>query len=317
MTTAKAYRLLRAILNTAVDDGRLKRNPCRVKGADQEKSPERPVATVGQVYAVADAMPARYRAFVLAAAFTSLRRGELIGLTRSDVDLDRGTLRVRRSLVQLNSGQLVSGPTKSTSGVRTVSIPAVLLHDLQEHLDSFVGSEAGALLFTTPAGSELRRNNWRRDVHWRKKLTDAGLPEGFHFHDLRHTGNHLASMSGASTRELMHRMGHGTVRAALIYQHATSERDRQIADAVKCIRRGAAKVRRPAGQRSGRRCLVARFWHEPRDRVVTGMIDTAVTWVERTVLEPATPCLQMSSGWPVDGRSRRIEVPLRPASDRD
>ncbi|MGV9805298.1 tyrosine-type recombinase/integrase [Micromonospora chersina] len=52
---------------------------------------------------------------------------------------------------------------------------------------------------------------------------------GFHFHDLRHTGNTLAAASGVSTRELMHRMGHGTMRAALIYQHATNERHREIA----------------------------------------------------------------------------------------
>ncbi|NES29027.1 hypothetical protein GCE86_19270 [Micromonospora terminaliae] len=47
-----------------------------------------------------------------------------------------------------------------------------------------------------------------------------------------HTGNTLAAASGASTRELMHRMGHATMRAALIYQHATSERDREIASAM-------------------------------------------------------------------------------------
>src|SRR3978361_1631500 len=60
----------------------------------------------------------------------------------------------------------------------------------------------------------------------------AGLPAGFHFHDLRHTGNQLAANSGATTRELMHRMGHGSMRAALIYQHATTDRDRSIADAL-------------------------------------------------------------------------------------
>jgi integrase len=54
-------------------------------------------------------------------------------------------------------------------------------------------------------------------------------PPNFHFHDLRHTGNTLAASAGASTRELMQRMGQSTVRAALIYQHATSERDREIA----------------------------------------------------------------------------------------
>ena len=41
VTVAKAYRLLKAIFNTAVDDGLLRRNPCRIKGAGQEKSPER------------------------------------------------------------------------------------------------------------------------------------------------------------------------------------------------------------------------------------------------------------------------------------
>lgn len=62
-----------------------------------------------------------------------------------------------------------------------------------------------------------------------------GLPAGFHFHDLRHTGNQLTAASGATTRELMHRMGHGSMRAALIYQHATSARDRSIATALSAL----------------------------------------------------------------------------------
>ena len=57
----------------------------------------------------------------------------------------------------------------------------------------------------------------------------SGLPDNFHFHDLGHTGNNLAAAAGASTRELMHRMGHSSMRAALIYQHATGDRDREIA----------------------------------------------------------------------------------------
>ena len=56
VTTAKAYRLLRAIMNTAVDDGLIRRNPCRIKGAGSEDSPERPVLTVSQIYALADAI---------------------------------------------------------------------------------------------------------------------------------------------------------------------------------------------------------------------------------------------------------------------
>ncbi|NYH42890.1 integrase [Micromonospora jinlongensis] len=67
---------------------------------------------------------------------------------------------------------------------------------------------------------------------------------GFHFHDLRRTDNTLAAASGASTRELMHRQGHATMRAALIYQHATGERDREIAQAMDRGIAGSAR-RRP------------------------------------------------------------------------
>jgi hypothetical protein len=49
---------------------------------------------------------------------------------------------------------------------------------------------------------------------------------------LRHPGNALAAATGASTKELMARMGHSSVRAALIYQHASRSRDKQIADAI-------------------------------------------------------------------------------------
>src|SRR6202034_2866493 len=87
VTAAKAYRLLRAVFNTALDDGSIKRNPCRVKGADREDSPERPVLSVAQVYALADAVGLRYRALILLAAFTSLRWAELAALRAAELDL--------------------------------------------------------------------------------------------------------------------------------------------------------------------------------------------------------------------------------------
>ncbi|QTR04973.1 phage integrase SAM-like domain-containing protein, partial [Saccharothrix algeriensis] len=106
-TTAKAYRLLRAVMNTALDDNRIKRNPCRIKGADQEKAPERPTASVEQVFTLSESVPPRSRVLILAAAFTGLRWGELIGLRRCDVDLDAPSVRVPRRLAQVNSGKLV------------------------------------------------------------------------------------------------------------------------------------------------------------------------------------------------------------------
>jgi integrase len=73
VTAAKAYRLLKGILATAVEDGLISRNPCRVKGASVEKSPERPTLTVAQVYALADAVPRHYRALILLARFCGPR----------------------------------------------------------------------------------------------------------------------------------------------------------------------------------------------------------------------------------------------------
>lgn len=64
-TAVKAYQIMRAILNTAVDDELIRRNPCRIKGADRYDVPERPTLTVAEVFAVADAIAPRYRLLVL------------------------------------------------------------------------------------------------------------------------------------------------------------------------------------------------------------------------------------------------------------
>jgi integrase len=106
-----------------------------------------------------------------------------------------------------------------------------LIQVVREHLAEFPAFGED-LIFRGPLGAPLRRNNFHRSVDWSNLVVKAGLPAGFHFHDLRHTGNNRAAASGASTRELMHRMGHGSMCAALFYQHATSERDREIAAAL-------------------------------------------------------------------------------------
>lgn len=72
VTVAKAYRLLHAIMNTAADDGLIRRNPCRIKGAGQEDSPERPVVPVASLTELLDRIPVRYRAMLLLATFASL-----------------------------------------------------------------------------------------------------------------------------------------------------------------------------------------------------------------------------------------------------
>jgi integrase len=176
VTAAKAYRLLRAILNTAADDGLIRRNPCRITGAGQEKSPERPVLTVEQVYQLAEAIGARYQAFVLLATFASLRWGELAALTRRHIDLDACTVQVARSLTETNRGQLLLGPPKSAAGRRTVQVPPLIIPRLRDHLACYAQSGDDGLVFTGPNGAQLRRSNFRRRV-WVPALAQASLPE--------------------------------------------------------------------------------------------------------------------------------------------
>jgi integrase len=85
----------------------------------------------------------------------------------------------------------------------------------------------------------LRRGNFRKI--WVKACTKAGAP-GTHFHDLRHTGGTLVAATGASLRELMARLGHSSTRAAMIYQHATSDRDQAIAKALGGLAQAAGKA---------------------------------------------------------------------------
>lgn len=232
VTVAKAYRLLRAVMGTAVEDRLVRHNPCQIKGASAEHSPERPVLTVDQVYAVADAMPERYRLLVLLATFASLRWGELAGLTRENVDEDAGLVRVVAAVVELTDGSLVTGPPKSAAGRRTVAVPASLLPGLREHLKQYVGRGARSLVFVGPNGGALRRSNFQR--HWTAALDKAKV-SSVHFHDLRHTGNTLTAHAGATLSDLMTRMGHASTRAARIYLHTTSERDRDVANALDAL----------------------------------------------------------------------------------
>jgi integrase len=200
-------------------------------GAGDESPAERPVLTVGQVYRLADLIDVRYRALILVTTFGSLRFGEAAGLQRADVSLDLGTVRIRQALVEVVGQGLVLGPPKSRAGLRTVALPPPVVGELREHIERYVADELASFVFTGPKGAPLRRGNFNGLVNWAELVDALGAP-GLHFHDLRHTGNTLAARSGVSTRDLMARMGHDSMRAALIYQHVTTQADRTIADAL-------------------------------------------------------------------------------------
>lgn len=113
-----------AVLNTATDDEVIVRNPCRIKGAGVEATPERPVITLAQVLALAAAMPPRYRALVLLAVFASMRWGELIGLRRVDLDLESASVSIERSAVEVGKRIVIKTP-KTSAGIRSVALAGV------------------------------------------------------------------------------------------------------------------------------------------------------------------------------------------------
>lgn len=238
-TAAKAYRLLRAVLMTATADGLIITNPCVIKGAGQERAPERKVPSLETVEAIATAVGDRYRALVYTAALAGLRAGELSGLERRHIDLVHRTVAVEQQAQVVVGQGRVLGPTKSEAGRRTVAIPDELVRILDHHLANYVNPEPDAVVFTGDKGAPITTQHWSQK--FRAAAESAGA-EGLHFHDLRHLAGTLAAATGASTRELMARLGHSTPRASLIYQHATEQRDRQIAAGIDAILEAAAKA---------------------------------------------------------------------------
>ena len=228
-TAAKCYRLLRAILNTAVEDGLIVANPCTIKGAGVEPGGERAIPTVDQVYALADGVSPRFRAFVLLAAFGGLRRGELFGLTRRHIDLLHRTVTVAVQRQQSARGEQLIGPPKTDAGRRTLTLPANVIPAVDEHLQTWAAPGPDGIVFVGEKGAPLRPHVWQTE--WNRVRRSLGL-ERIHLHDLRHVAGTLAAATGAGTKELMLRLGHVSPQAALRYQHATRERDTAIAEAM-------------------------------------------------------------------------------------
>ncbi|MFJ1613874.1 tyrosine-type recombinase/integrase [Streptomyces sp. NPDC088251] len=226
-TVAKSYRLLKAVLETAVDDELIRRNPCRIRGAGKEVSKSGQVASVEQVDALADAVGIRWRLMVYLGAYGPMRPEEQAELRRKDVDVDNVTITVRKAAPELATGQRVEGPTKSEAGKRVVVLPQFLRIDLQRHLDWYAEKGPDGLLFVGEKGAPFRRSTFGRK--WKRARAKVGMPSDFRFYDLRHTGHTLSTRSGATLKDTMVRAGQSTEKAALIYQHSDHERQKEVA----------------------------------------------------------------------------------------
>ena len=227
---AQAYRLLHTGMSQAVSDGLIPANPCAIKGASQRDSrhrTERRVLTPDELWALADAMPERYRAAVIVSFLSGLRAGELFALQRRHVDLAAGTIRVEQSLARPGTGGGRFSSTKSRAGVRTVVLPAAAVEALTKHLTRFTPAGRDALVFGTSTGRPLTGGS--RTTMFARARKAIGRDD-LTWHDLRHSAMTLVALTGATLPELMQRAGHSTPRAALHYQHAADDAQRRIAE---------------------------------------------------------------------------------------
>ena len=125
---------------------------------------------------------------------------------------------------------------------------------LETHLADFVADDPDALVFGTASGQFVQNHNF--GATFSRAVKRCGLPHT-RVHWLSHTGATLAASTGATTKELMHRLGHASPAAALVYQHAVSERDGEIARALDAMVTGNATSALVPAQPAARRAQSA------------------------------------------------------------
>jgi integrase len=196
-TTEVVYRYVVAIFRDAVEDRLIPVSPCRgLKLPKIERRRVEPLATE-QVPALADAMPERYWALVLAGAGTGLRQGEMFGLTPPHVDFLRRSLSVEQQLVLLPKGEPYLAPPKTEASRRTVPVPEVVLAALPATPRAVPGRRGWARVHQRPG-----RGQPAQPVHrvWRTAADAAELPTSVTSHDLRHLYASLLIRHGESVK---------------------------------------------------------------------------------------------------------------------
>lgn len=239
-----AYSLAHSILADAVDERLIAESPLHIKGAGKPKPIRKGVSlTTAELLAYLDAiqptgrMDAQYtqdrKVALMIAAWCSLRSGEVRGLQRHDIPDDGSTIRVERTLSRIGEGderEWHLGGTKTDAGTRTVATPPLAAQIIAAWLAGWdqrnPGAKPDALLFRGLEGGPMG-DGTLRDAHLIGRAA-IGKPTMI-VHDLRRTGATLAGQSGATVKELMHRLGHTLPAVAMIYQVADAERDAAVA----------------------------------------------------------------------------------------
>ncbi|AKX94603.1 putative prophage phiRv2 integrase [Moorella thermoacetica] len=164
-----------------------------------------------------------YPAFLLALG-TGLRRGEILGLRWQDLDLQKGILQVRQSLIRTREGLKFEEP-KTEKSRRQIPLPPSVVAALKRH-KAWVNQnklilgpdyEDHDLVFPVENGRPRDPKGFAE--YFNRLLDKAGLPH-IRLHDLRHTHATLLLLEGVHPKVVQERLGHSTVSITLdIYSH--------------------------------------------------------------------------------------------------
>lgn len=254
-TVLRAHRILSRALKVAMQRGRVARNVCTLIDPPTVKRAESSPLTGEEARRVlAAALDQRNAARWTVALAVGLRQSEALGLRWADVNLDTGSLSVRRGLHRVTGQGVVFEEPKSERSRRTLALPAQLVEALRVHRAAQLTErmlagplwEDGDLVFAQPNGRPLdRKADWRA---WKALLSAAGVRE-VRLHDGRHTAATLLLSAGVHPRVVMDLLGHSQMRTTTdIYSHVMPALAREAADRMGATLWGDVA---PAGHHAG------------------------------------------------------------------
>lgn len=242
-TVQYIHSVLRRALEQARRDELIPRNVAKLVQPPRVPRPERRWLTDDQARQLLDELRQdRLYAVYAVAIATGLRRGEVLGLRWTDVDLDARTVHVRASLQRVD-GQLVLVDPKTKMSQRPVPLPEVCVAALREHQarqaqdreQALVWLDEWGLVFTTKHGTPIEPRNLLR--HFQATCERIGLPR-MRFHELRHTCASLLLAQGVEPRVIMELLGHSMISTTLdVYAHVMPALQRDAADKMDALLR--------------------------------------------------------------------------------
>ena len=234
----RAHRVLSRALRIASQRGKVARNVATLVDPPAVRRPETalPLTAAEVKQVMAAALTHRNAARWTVALAVGLRQSEALALRWSDVDLDNGTLSVRRGLHRVSGRGLIYEEPKADRSRRNLALPTPLVQALRAHRAAQLEERIAAgslwedhdLVFGQPNGRPIeRKSDWRA---WKALLQEAGVRE-VRLHDGRHTAATLLLSEGVHPRVVMEVLGHAQMRTTTdTYSHVMPALGRDAAD---------------------------------------------------------------------------------------